>query len=241
MSVGTLCVREVVTATRDATITEVAAIMRAQHVGSVVVVEEMESRQVPVGIVTDRDIVVEAVATSLDADTITSGDIMTPSPLIVKEEDDASDTVQIMCLHGVRRAPVISAAGSLIGVLSVNDLLVKYAEDMGVLSTLSARQRRRERSERRWGRVAMPRAVQVTMRRAAQSALSEKIRKRVSRLEHLCHDALSCRVAIDPVQGAGHMARSSAGECGSMFRGPRCSPARKAKTLRPRCATCLMW
>jgi CBS domain-containing protein len=149
MSVGSLCVREVVSVTRDATVTEVAELMRSQHVGSVVVVEEVEDRQIPVGILTDRDIVVEVVATALDAGTITAGDIMTPSPLTVEMEEDMSDAVQMMCLRGVRRVPVMTASGTLAGVLSVNDLLVKYAEDMNVLSHLSARQRGREIKERR--------------------------------------------------------------------------------------------
>ena len=149
MAVGEICNREVVFARRNHSVKEAAELMRQYHVGDLVLVDESNGRRIPCGIVTDRDIVVEVVATSLDADTITTGDIMTPSPLIVKEEDDASDTVRIMCLHGVRRVPVISAAGSLIGVLSVNDLLVKCAEDVSVLSILSARQRRRERSERR--------------------------------------------------------------------------------------------
>jgi CBS domain-containing protein len=149
MSVGSLCIREVIAVSRDATVTETAALMRSQHVGSVVVIDQIGERQIPVGILTDRDIVVEVVATVLDANTITAGDVMTPSPITVEEEEDVSDAVQMMCLRGVRRVPVMTRSGTLVGVLSVNDLLVKYAEDMNVLSHLSARQRRRESKERR--------------------------------------------------------------------------------------------
>lgn len=76
MSVGEICDREVIVIQRDATVVEAAKLMRQYHVGAVIVVEKRDGRQVPVGVVTDRDLVIEVVATELDENVITVGDIM---------------------------------------------------------------------------------------------------------------------------------------------------------------------
>ena len=76
MPIGDVCVRDVVVATKDATIQQAAVLMRRHHVGDLVVVEEKtDGRQIPVGIVTDRDIVVSVVAPTLNAAVYTVGDL----------------------------------------------------------------------------------------------------------------------------------------------------------------------
>ncbi len=76
MSVGEICNREVIIVHRDETVQKAAKLMRQHHVGDVVVVENQNGVSAPVGIVTDRDVVVEIVATGLDQATMTVGDIM---------------------------------------------------------------------------------------------------------------------------------------------------------------------
>lgn len=144
MSIGAVCIREVVSATRTASIAEVADLMRHSHVGCVVIVEDMADRQVPVGIITDRDIIVQVVAMGLDPKVLLAEDVMTPSPITVEEGEELEDVVQMMCLRGIRRAPVMDGSGSLSGIVSVNDLVVTLANDLNVLARLSARQRDRE-------------------------------------------------------------------------------------------------
>ncbi|HEY3289058.1 MAG TPA: CBS domain-containing protein, partial [Anaerolineae bacterium] len=60
----------------DTSISEVAALMRKHHVGDVIVVEDKGQKRVPIGIVTDRDIVIETIALKLDANAFTAGDLM---------------------------------------------------------------------------------------------------------------------------------------------------------------------
>ncbi len=68
MPIGEICNRDTVIVKRDDTALEAAKLMRQHHVGDVVVVEERDGAQIPVGIVTDRDLVVEIMATELDPD-----------------------------------------------------------------------------------------------------------------------------------------------------------------------------
>ena len=89
MSVGEICNREVIIVHRDETVQEAAKLMRQHHVGDVVVVENRNGVSAPVGIVTDRDVVVKIVATELDQATMTVGDIMAQE-LLSKELLDLS-------------------------------------------------------------------------------------------------------------------------------------------------------
>jgi CBS domain-containing protein len=85
MTVGDICNREVIVIQRDETTLEAAKLMRQYHVGAVIVIETRNGRQIPIGIVTDRDLVVEVLATELDNAVITVGDIMAPEIFTIKE------------------------------------------------------------------------------------------------------------------------------------------------------------
>jgi len=76
MTIGEICVRDVVTATRDTPVLEAARLMRSRHVGDIVVVESGKRGPVPVGIVTDRDIVVGIISPGIEVAGLTMGDIM---------------------------------------------------------------------------------------------------------------------------------------------------------------------
>jgi CBS domain-containing protein len=96
MTAGELCNREVVIAYRDTRLGEAARLMREHHVGSLVVVVDRLSERVPVGILTDRDIVVAVVAKGLDPRTLTVGDVMAGELLTVREEDGLADALRLM-------------------------------------------------------------------------------------------------------------------------------------------------
>ena len=108
MSIGEICNRKVVVMQREETIAEAAKLMRDQHVGSVLIVNEQDGKRVPIGIVTDRDLVVEVIAPELDPDAITVGDIMMTSFVVVKEDTGVSEAIQYMRAKGVRRLPVVA-------------------------------------------------------------------------------------------------------------------------------------
>ena len=95
MKTSELCRRAAVTATADTTLAVISRLMRSQHVGSVVVVDSTAEGK-PVGIVTDRDIVLEIVAAGLDPLTITAGEIMTAAPVVAQGDDDVWWALKVM-------------------------------------------------------------------------------------------------------------------------------------------------
>ncbi len=144
MPIGALCNRNVVFASRDTTIAEAANLMRHQHVGDVVVIDKVDGQHLPVGIVTDRDMVVEVVAMGLDAKVLTLGDILIGNLVTVDELDERDDTLRLMCLKGIRRMPVVNTAGDLVGIVTVDDLIGELALELTEISKLTLKEQRRE-------------------------------------------------------------------------------------------------
>ncbi len=148
MPVSDLCNRHVVTIQKDASVWQAADLMRTLHVGDVVVVEERDGQRVPVGIVTDRDIVVEVLAEEVDPRTITVGDFMSYELITVNEEDDVLDTIKLMRSEGIRRVPVVDGGGALVGILAVDDLIDFMAEMLSGIGSLIRRERSKEEDTR---------------------------------------------------------------------------------------------
>ena len=149
MAIGEICNREVVYVNRDVTVNAACKLMRHYHVGSLVVVDEIDGKRVPAGILTDRDIVVEIDATDLDPKVITVGDIMLPELVTVAENQGVLETIGIMRFKGVRRVPIVDAENRLIGIVTIDDLLEVLAEQFGELAKIMAREQARETSGRR--------------------------------------------------------------------------------------------
>jgi CBS domain-containing protein len=144
MSVGEYCNREVVIVAGNASVVEAARLMRSYHVGTLVVVETRQGTNVPVGIVTDRDLVVGVVAKEIPYDSVTVGDIM-PSELTTAREDESLwGTVDRMCSFGIRRVPVVNEAGGLEGILSMDDILELFAGGLQKMADLVRREMDRE-------------------------------------------------------------------------------------------------
>jgi CBS domain-containing protein len=148
MKAGELCNRDVVTATRETSILDAARLMRDHHVGSLVVVEARGDNVEPVGIVTDRDIVLEVIAEGVALDAVTTGDIMTFALLKVAEDESVFDTAQRMRARGVRRVPVVTALGALAGIIALDDILQLLSEELSLLSRLTRRETEQEQKKR---------------------------------------------------------------------------------------------
>jgi CBS domain-containing protein len=144
MPVGEICVREVVVAPRETTIQDAAHLMRHHHVGNLLIVDRPNGDGVPVGIVTDRDITISVVAPKLDPSVFTLGDLVTEKLAVVPEDQGVFETIQQMRLKGIRRMPVVSKEGKLVGIVSVDDLIHLLAEEMNELSKLIAHEQARE-------------------------------------------------------------------------------------------------
>lgn len=150
MSVGELCNREVVIACPEENLLEAARLMRRYHVGDLIVVEGAGSK-VPVGILTDRDIVVEVVAQEVDPANVSVADVMSQPLFSVREGDELTGTVERMRHLGVRRAPVVDESGTLVGILTLDDVLEELAELLANLVSLTGRERKREADLRQGG------------------------------------------------------------------------------------------
>ncbi len=148
MSIGEFCTREVVIVERGTGIVELAQLMRKHHVGDVIVVDIQGDLVVPVGIVTDRDIVVELIAGEVDLDSVTTGDVMNPELITAKEKEGIWDTLQRMSSRGIRRMPVINEDGGLEGILTVDDLIELLADELDLLAKIAGRGQELEEKRR---------------------------------------------------------------------------------------------
>ena len=148
MSVGEVCNREVVIIGSRESILDAARLMREHHVGDVVVVEEREGTRVPVGILSDRDIVIEVLAQDVALNEVDVGDVMSRDLLMAKEGDHILDTIKQMKAHGVRRVPVVKESDALAGILVLDDVLELIAEQLNDLVGLVNSELRHERERR---------------------------------------------------------------------------------------------
>jgi CBS domain-containing protein len=149
MAVGEICNREVVIAEKTLSVVDAAQLMRKHHVGDLVVVDEKGGRKHPVGIVTDRDIVVEVVAAGVTPDALKVGDIMGAEVATVRESEGLFEALRFMRDKGVRRMPVVDRDGGLVGILTLDDLLTLLAEEMTELAKLVSHARQREATVRK--------------------------------------------------------------------------------------------
>ena len=150
MNVSEFCQRDVVTAGPGDSLIEAANLMRERHVGSVVVVDDPGSARVrPIGMLTDRDIVVAVVARDHGhLPQLTVDEVMTSDPITVRGTDAIQVAIERMRAYGVRRAPVLDEEGWLTGVVAIDDI-VAYASDLLVgVSELMRRGRMREEFRR---------------------------------------------------------------------------------------------
>jgi CBS domain-containing protein len=147
MKIGEICTRDTIIAKKDSSIYEIAKLMRQYHVGDIIVVNEGENA--PIGIVTDRDIVIEILAKELSPEVVTTGDIMNRDVLTAYENDDIWDTLQRMRIKGVRRIPVVNLQGGLVGIATLDDLLELLADELEDIAQIVRREEGRERSTRK--------------------------------------------------------------------------------------------
>lgn len=140
MYIGKICNRNVVSADANTNVVEAARMMRHNHVGSIIVTHDGDKGTRPVGIITDRDLVIEIMAEEIDPGTVTVGDVMTRYPLAAYEDDEPYVVLEAMRNKGVRRIPVIDSDGMLVGVLAVDDILQMISRELGNMMTLVQRE-----------------------------------------------------------------------------------------------------
>lgn len=148
MSVGEFCNREVIVVERSESVREAVHLMRKHHVGSVVVIDKAGNVVKPLGILTDRDIVIEVLAEDVDPAAVNIGDIMSTEPVTVDESVTLLDALEVMRKRGVRRTLVVNDKGYLLGVLAVDDILELLGEQVAALVELIRAEQDHERQLR---------------------------------------------------------------------------------------------
>lgn len=148
MPIGEICTRDVVIVRPKDSIIEAAKLMRSYHVGDVIVVDEQDGQAMPIGILTDRDIVIELIAQEVSVENMLVEDVMTDDLMVVKESSGRWDAVQSMRIKGVRRIVVVNDRGALVGIVSSDDLLELISQELLDLVKAVMRQQDREKESR---------------------------------------------------------------------------------------------
>lgn len=130
--VGDIMTTNVVTVQARDTVADAACAMRDASIGAVVVMNQDQIY----GILTDRDIVVRAVAEGLDTSTTRAGEVASHTPAVMSSDDSLADALEVMRRKAIRRLPVLHA-GKLVGMLSLGDWAVA-ADPMSTLGGISA-------------------------------------------------------------------------------------------------------
>lgn len=144
-----ICAPDVVCCAADRSVLHAARLMRQHHVGDLIVVEDLESDPSPIGVVTDRDLVVEVLGKELDPARVTLRQIMRTPVVIASMAEDVTQALERMKFHGVRRIPVVDESSKLVGVLALDDLLKRLATDAASLAEVVIREQDREHRIRR--------------------------------------------------------------------------------------------
>jgi len=149
MAIGEICSREVVFIARSESCAQAARLMRENHVGSLVVVAKAGAPVLPIGMITDRDLVVGVMALGLDPAKTLVEAVMRPRIALVRESEGLGRAIALMRAEGVRRLPVVDADGSLVGILAADDLIELFADELSGLAAMIGKSARIERAERR--------------------------------------------------------------------------------------------
>ncbi|TDP64117.1 CBS domain-containing protein [Roseateles toxinivorans] len=133
MQVGDLCKRQVISIEEQATLVEAARLMRQHHVGALVVTSRDAQGRHVCGVVTDRDLVLDALAREVQDEDLRVGAIAHTTLVLVSEHADIGEAVQAMEHSGVRRLLVKGSNDQLIGILSLDDLIEAYSAELETL------------------------------------------------------------------------------------------------------------
>ena len=141
MSIREYCNLNVICCEPDSPIAEVALLMRKHHVGDVIVVDnQQEGARIPIGIITDRDILIETIALDIEAKLFTASDLMSAPVTTVQEDAKVAEALGIMRGKRIRRLPVVTRAGTLFGMVTTDDFVNLLAAELSMIAGLMVEQ-----------------------------------------------------------------------------------------------------
>lgn len=136
LTAGDICTRDVVVSDPAMEVLQAAQLMRQHHAGCVVVTEQPSAfDRVVVGILTDRDIAMGVVALDRTPHGMRVGDLMSKEVVTAREDDSILDLLSAMRRKGVRRVPVTTGSGSLVGIVALDDVLEVLGQQMHAVAT----------------------------------------------------------------------------------------------------------
>ena len=106
------------------TVKSAAQLMKREDVGFLPVVRDQEDKKV-IGVVTDRDLVLSAIAEARHADTTTIADIMTAKPVTCRADDDLEQAISAMAQHQIRRVPIVDESEQIVGIIAQADIALR--------------------------------------------------------------------------------------------------------------------
>jgi CBS domain-containing protein len=133
LTAGDICKRKVSVAYQQTSVVAAAQLMREDHVGCLVVVEETNGNRQVRGLITDRDIVMSVVAMGLDPEPLCLEDVMSASLVTANESDSLPELMRSMRENGVRRVPVVGANDELMGIVTLDGVLKILVHEMNLL------------------------------------------------------------------------------------------------------------
>ena len=133
LTAGGICKRKVSVGYRHTSLVAAAQLMREDHVGCLVVVDDANGSRQVCGLITDRDIVMAVVAMGLDPEPLCLEDIMAQRVVTANEADSLLDLMRAMRDHGVRRVPVVGVQDELMGMVTMDDVLKILAQERNML------------------------------------------------------------------------------------------------------------
>jgi CBS domain-containing protein len=149
MLLSSFCMLDVACCSPRTTALEAAHIMRHKHTGDLVVIDDDELKPSPIGIITDRDIVVEVLGKGLDPAVTTVASVIRTPVVVADGSEDSTQVLEKMRTHGVRRIPVVGVGGKLIGIVTVDDMLKRIATDANLLTEIVSHEQSHEARTRR--------------------------------------------------------------------------------------------
>jgi CBS domain-containing protein len=144
MQIVDVMVRDVVTIDASSTLVEAAERMREANVGVLHVLQDGIVR----GVLTDRDLVMRAIAREVDPRTLTVGDCATPEPLVAHADWDTDQALELMARNQVGRLPVVDAEARPIGIVTLSSLALRTREDDEALAAAKEVSRRSAKGAR---------------------------------------------------------------------------------------------
>ena len=145
MSLSELCNKNVVTISAEDTMLYACKLLRNEHVGCLIVTDLYEGNSQPIGIITDRDVVVKVIAPEVNISKVLVKDVMDSKFISANINDDIHVALNLMRKHGIRRIPLINDSGCLEGIVTIDDLFSYLSDELNKLTRAIYMEQSREK------------------------------------------------------------------------------------------------